>query len=553
MNESILTRFFDRAERQGDRVALRTVKTASGGADVAITWAQWRDSSLQFAAAILQSSAERSESVAILAGNTFAWPIADIGTLMSGKTSVGIYPTSAPVQIEKMLLDSGAGLVVSDDSQQLLSILEMQPRLPNLKAIISLVDDAVPGTIRWTDWLETGKRALAEYAELGVFIESRARGINRTAPAIIIYTSGSTGEPKGAILSHGCIDASAASIQDALGLLESDTTVSFLTFSHAAERIFGHYVRILCGMEAAFVEDHSRLWDVATVYQPTVFGGLPRYYEKLYKRMTENSNDAGSSPLGSRLRIATSGGAVLPLELTESLYQRGVTVLGAYGLTEHLCVAMNRPGDFVFDSVGRAMRGTEMSIAADGEVLVRRSELTFSGYRNLPDETRASFTEDGDWVRTGDLGTVDEHGRLRITGRKKELLALSNGKMVAPLPIEMRLARHPWIGQAVLHAEGRKFVSALIALRPEVVARWAAEKGLPELDGALVSHPLVIAEIQNAVDEVNATLSRAEGIRRFVLIDRELSVAANELTPTLKVRRSTVLEKYSAQLDALYG
>lgn len=553
MSASILNRFFDRAERQGDRVALRTLKTSSTGADVAMTWAQWRDASLQFAAAVLKSSAEKSESVAILAGNTFAWPVTDIGTLASGKTSVGIYPTSAPVQVEKMLLDSGAGLVVTDDSEQLLSVLEMQSRLPDLKEVISLVSDAVPGTIRWSDWLETGKRALADYAELGAFIESRARGIDRAAPAIIIYTSGSTGEPKGAILSHGCIDASAASIQDALGLLESDTSVSFLTFSHAAERIFGHYVRILCGMEAALVEDHSRLWEVAAAYQPTFFGGLPRYYEKLYKRMTANGTGATSNPLGSRLRIATSGGAVLPLELAESLHQRGVTVLGAYGLTEHLCVAMNRPGDFGFDSVGRAMRGTQMRIAADSEVLVRRSELTFSGYRNLPDETRASFTDDGEWLRTGDLGTVDEDGRLRITGRKKELLALSNGKMVAPLPIETRLARHPWIAQAVLHAEGRKFVSALIALRPEMVERWAAAKGLSELDGALVFHPLVIAEIQKAVDDVNATLSRAEGIRRFVLINRELSVAESELTPTHKVKRSTVLEKYSAQLDALYG
>jgi long-chain acyl-CoA synthetase len=300
------------------------------------------------------------------------------------------------------------------------------------------------------------------------------------------------------------------------------------------------------------VEDASHLWQVAAAYGPTLFGGLPRYYEKLLA-LARAEDAPANEILGGRVRLATSGGAALSTEVAEELAKRGITVLGAYGLTEHLCVSFNRPDDPTFDTSGTAMPGTEVRIAADGEILVHRCELTFSGYNNLPEETRAAFTDDGEWLRTGDLGALDASGRLRVTGRKKELLALSNGKMVAPLPIEAKLAAHPLIAHAVLHAEGRQFVSALIALRIDSLEAWARAEGITGTNDELAAHPRVASEIQKAVDQVNTTLSRAESIRRFVTIGRELSVDASELTPTHKVRRSAVLEKYSAQLDALYA
>jgi long-chain acyl-CoA synthetase len=215
-------------------------------------------------------------------------------------------------------------------------------------------------------------------------------------------------------------------------------------------------------------------------------------------------------------------------------------------------VAFNRPDDPTFDTSGPPMPGTTVRIAADGEVLVKRSELTFSGYHNLPEATRAAFTADGEWLHTGDLGAIDERGRVRITGRKKELLALSNGKMVAPIPIEERLVAHPLISHAVIHAEGKQFVTALIALNQESLEAWARKEGIDGSGENLASHPRVTAELQKAVDEVNESLSRAESIRRFVTIGRELSIADSELTPTHKVRRKMVLEKFAAQLEALY-
>ncbi len=546
MKPTIPARFLDRTATHPDRIAMR-----SASADP-VTWGKWKESALDFAAALRLSKASNSRNIAILSANSIVWPVADLGTLLLGKTSVGIYPTSAPVQIEKMLADSEAGAIVVDNDPQLQIILAMKERLSSLAVVIAAFDNAGANAIGWNEWLAIGAAALSVDRRLGAGIEASARAISRDDPAIIIYTSGSTGEPKGAVLSHGCVDASACSIQEALGMRETDTTLSFLPYSHAAERITGMYTRILCGIETFLVEDPARTWDAAASFKPTVFGGMPRYYEKLLALSTAR-NQSANEILGGKVRLATSGGASLSPAVAEGLVGKEITVLGAYGLTEHLCVAFNRPDNPTFDSSGLPMPGTEIRIAGDGEVLIRRNELTFSGYNNQPEATRVAFTEDGEWLHTGDLGAVDSRGMLRITGRKKDLLALSNGKMVAPLPIEAMLAAHPLIAHAVLHAEGRQFVSALIALRAEALEEWAQSEGLIGSSDDLAAHPKVVGEIQKAVDKVNATLSRAESIRRFVTIGRELSVAASELTPTHKVRRNAVLEKYSAQLDALYS
>jgi long-chain acyl-CoA synthetase len=239
--------------------------------------------------------------------------------------------------------------------------------------------------------------------------------------------------------------------------------------------------------------------------------------------------------------------------VAELLDAAGLTVLGAYGQTEHLCVAFHRPERYDFDTVGVPMPGTELRIADDGEVLVRRGALTFAGYFGREGETRAAFTEDGEWLRTGDLGALDARGFLRITGRKKELIALSTGKKVAPLPIEARLAEDPLVAHAVLYGEGRKFVSALVCLRREAAEQWARSRGLALPLDELARHPALQARVQEAIDGVNAALSRSEQVRRFVVLDRELSVADEELTPTHKVRRALVTAKYGDRLDALYA
>lgn len=257
--------------------------------------------------------------------------------------------------------------------------------------------------------------------------------------------------------------------------------------------------------------------------------------------------------VGGRVRIATSGGAKLPESVGEYLDALGLTVLGAYGLTEHLCATMHRPDRYNFDSVGIAMPGTTVRIAEDGEVLLKRTALTFSGYHGRPAESREAFDGSGEWLHTGDLGARDPDGFLRITGRRKELIALSTGKKVAPLRIKARLMSKPWISQAVLLGEGRKYITALITLRRQVIESWAREHGLTADYRALLHDPAVSAHVQSMIDTVNAEFSGPEQIRGFHLLDHEFTLEAGELTPTHKVLRPLIAERYQREIEALYA
>ncbi|MBX6365622.1 MAG: long-chain fatty acid--CoA ligase [Gemmatimonadetes bacterium] len=593
MADTLLGVFLDRAARRPERVALRTLRAGGAEADDEITWRAWADSALRVAAGLAAAGHAPGDAVGILAGNRPIWPIADVGALAGGYVTVGLYPTAAPAQVRQVLADAEARVVVVDTPEQLAKVLAVRDELPALRTVVSAAPVEAPGVVALSE-------LLAQASEGGVAAaEARARAARPDDVAILIYTSGSTGEPKGARITHRCLAASAASIRDALGLVEADTSLSFLPYCHASERIFGLYTRILVGMEAGLVADHTRIWEASRAYGPTLFGGLPRFYEKAYEalrsaraelagaeaarwdrvlelgRAISRSRRAGEpvppaaaaewrelgepvfarvrALFGGRLRLATSGGATLPAEVAEYLDALGVTVLGAYGLTEHLCAAMNRADRYTFDSVGPAMPGTELRIGDDGEVQIRRGPLTFDGYQRRPAESAEAFTPDGAWLRTGDLGTLDERGFLRITGRRKELIALSTGKKVAPLPIEARLEASPWIARAVVCGEGRKFLSALLTLRRPVVEAWGRKHAPGVAFPALLRHPGVVAHVQAAVDAVNRDLSSTESVRRFALLEHELTVEAGELTPTMKVRRAVIAARYHDLLEEIYG
>jgi long-chain acyl-CoA synthetase len=597
-NETVLAAFLSRARSTPDRIAIEDLTAGGAPEDVSLTWAQWRDASRAFAAALVADGVQPGDCVAILAGNAMVWPIADIGILMAGGVSVGIYPSSAPGQVRELLADCAAVAIVADTVEQLGKVRSVASDLPRLRRVVCADPAPFVGAHRWREYLTTGAIAIAESADVVAEIEARTSRATADDVAVLIYTSGSTGEPKGAEISHRYLAASAASVQDTLALTDADTSLSFLPYSHAGERVFGLYSRIVCGMRTGHVPNHNRLWDAARNFEPTVFGGLPRFFEKIYESLIvhERALDddartawqravelgrerfryrrAGlpvpdplettwrdiSKPcaeqiaevLGGNLRLATSGGATLPVEVADYLDAIGLTVLGAYGQTEHLCIAFHRPDSYDTETVGRPMPGTELRIDSDGEVLVRRGPLTFSGYHGKPDASRDAFTDDGEWLRTGDLGELTPAGRLRLTGRKKELIALSSGKKIAPLPIESRLIEDPWIGHAMLYGEGERFVSALLVPRRRVLEAWRQERGL-ELDyDDLLGHPDVVRRVQQAVDRVNAGLSSPERIKRFVLLERELSVEADELTPTLKIRRAVVADRYRDRLQLLY-
>lgn len=534
---TILQSFAEHVDAHPNEVAFTVYGTGTSR-----TWREWDADARHFAAALVDSGCNPGDAVTILAANNEVWPIADVGALMAGAVSIGVYPTSADVQVHEILSDCNARVVVVDTAEQLDKVRAVRSGLPNLRTVLCLTDGSYDG------WLARGANA---QSRVGSDVQAR---IDDAAPddiAIIVYTSGSTGVPKGARISHCYITASADSIAETLGLTATDSSLSFLPYCHASERVFGHYTRIRLGMSAMLVPNIRDVWEASRTFEPTVFGGLPRIYEKIYEATLQGASIA--SLIGVRVRIATSGGAALPREVAARLNEAGLSVLGAYGLTEHLCAVMHRPGDYSFDSVGSAMPGTTLRIGESGEVLIERSSLTFSGYQNKPAETRAAFTEDGKWLRTGDLGRIDEHGHLHITGREKELIALSGGKKIAPVPIERRLAESPWISQAVLFGENRKYITALLVLRAGKVEAWARERGIAHPYDALLDHPEILQHVQAEVDAANSALSRPEQIKRFALLPFELSPDQGELTPTLKIRRAFVEQKYQQQLDSLYA
>lgn len=560
----LIHQFMARAERTPDALMFAVYPSGAQVPSRLITWGDMRRRVHHLAAYLLRVGVQHGDRVAILAGNRPIWPLADLAVQSVGAIGVGIYPSSTAAQIDTLLADSGARWLLTDNQEQATRLAAIPLQDAVVQTII--VDGApmvtavgAPTVVTLDEAESVGAAALTGDAVTRTALALRLAAITAADIAAIIYTSGSTGAPKGACISHGCGAASAAAIADVLELIDDDRTLSFLPYSHAAERMFGQCTRLLVGMSSALIEDPSDLFVVAAHFEPTVFGALPRIFERLYeaadvaRRDGRDPRDAVTSRIGRRVRIATSGGAMLPVAVAETLDHLGVHILGAYGQTEHLCVAMNRPSAPRFDTVGPPMPGVAVRIAGDGELLVRRNALTFSGYWHRPGETAAAFTDDGQWLRTGDQAVIADDGTLQITGRVKELIALSTGRKIAPTPIEAALVATPYVAQAVCHGEGRKYLTALLSVRRAVLETWAHTHGISEGWPLLLEHAAIRALLQHSVDAVNATLARTDRVQRFAVTADEFTVADGLLTPTLKLVRRAVDLRYAATFDALYS
>ena len=597
--------FAERVASSGDAQALCEFDAATGSLVRTHSWREWREASLNVAAALIAAGGQPGASVAILAGNTVLWPIVELGAIQAGMVTVGGYPTASPVQLRELLVDSEAAVLVVDSPLQLDKARQAIAGWPSPLLVVADVAPALLGDgdhaiheTGWAAFVADGREARLAGPAAEATVHLRAAALHPDDIAMLIYTSGSTGVAKGARISHRCVLESAQSVRDTLGLTSDDSALSFLPYCHAGERLFGLYTRIACGMAATLVSDPARVWEAGVAAEPTLFGGMPRFFEKVYEGLLAARADAPAdvaarwdaalaagrersrlrqqgdavpdaleaqwrvdlsviAPVlarhfGPALRLATSGGATLPVEVAEYLDACGLTVLGAYGQTEHLCAAFNRPGRYRHDTVGLPMPGATIRIASDGEVQLRRSALTFSGYHRRSAETAAAFTDDGAWLHTGDLGTLDAEGFLRITGRTKELIALSNGKKVAPLPLEARLSEAALIAHAVVCGEGHPYLVALIALRWRLVERWQRALGVAGDAEALARHPALREAIAREVARVNDAVSRPEQVRKFAIIPHDLTVEAGEITPTHKVRRAVVATRYAALVDAMY-
>jgi len=560
--------FFERAAREPDRSAYRVLARGQSALGETISWGHWARSARAVARSLIASGVGEGDRILVFADNTPLWPVVDLGALMARVVSVGAYPTSAAAQLAQQLQDCGARWVFVDSPARLALLLSVRDQLPwpvHLVSHDAALDVSAAGVMRWEDFLAAGDVATrapdsgdATTGNVRAELQRRLHAITPDDDALLIYTSGSTGEPKGARIPHRYLRASAESIAGTLSLTSDDSGVAFLPFCHAAERVFGLYVRIHTGMSAVLVEAPEDVFTATRLFEPTVFGGLPRLFEKLALAASRATDHAGAQHaiaelLGRRVRLATSGGATLPEAVALQLHAAGLTVLGAYGQTEHLCVAMNRPTHFRFDAVGSPMPGTTVRIADDGELLVQRGALTFAGYFGKPEDTRDAFTDDGVWLRTGDLAVQDADGMLRLIGRRKELIALSNGKKVAPLPIEAELVSSPLIAHAMCYGEGRHFLTALLQLERDGVEAFAARHGIAAAWPALADHDDVRAALQAHVNDVNSRRSRPEQVRAFTTTTKSWTVDSGALTPTLKLRRQRLTQQYQQELDAMYA
>ncbi|HEX6715974.1 MAG TPA: AMP-dependent synthetase/ligase [Pyrinomonadaceae bacterium] len=489
-----------------------------------ISWQRFEQETYDFATALLSYDLKRGGSVCILMGNVPEWPISDIGTIMAGGVGVGLYPTSSAEQIAYIINHSDAEFVLVDSREQLKKVLSIRDQLPKVRHMIALDAESCNDVTSYRDFIERGQEERSRFASL---LKDRAEGAKPDDIAIMVYTSGTTGQPKGACLSHRYIINSVESLRQTIPIYDTDVSFSYLPFCHVAERISGLYNRLYAGAPAYFVDDLARLGEYMMEVKPTVFASLPRFFEKIHARIVADGSTRVKDYFGGRVRLLTSGGAPLPLEVAEFFAAAGLPILQAYGLTENVCVAFNRPDNYKFGTVGPPMPGCEVRIAADKEILVR-SEMMFSGYYKASEETAKMFA-DG-WLLTGDLGELDEDGFLKIIGRKKELIVTSTGKKVAPALIENMLKEHHLISQAMVYGEGKSYLVALITLN------------------SAASHET----IQAMIDNVNRRVSSTESIKRFAILDRDFEIARDEITPTGKLKRDVITARFRDALDKLY-
>ena len=561
-----------------------------------LTWAEVDERVDRLAAGMIATGLAPGQAVSILGRTCLDWALSDLATLRAGAVSIGIYQTLTGEQAAYILKDSSAQWLFAENLSQLGKVLPFLKETPTVPSVVVWEKPEGHGAgMSLAELEERGREALLRDPEMTLRREAQIRP---DGVALFIYTSGTTGPPKGAMLTHSNVMAQLR-MMDIIGeQTERDIMMFFLPLSHVGERIPGHYNRIYRGVPAAFVEDMNRILDDVREIRPTVFGSVPRIFEKAYTRVLSEVDRA--SPLskkvfrwaeqvgrassrfeqdrkrppgwlrlqravadrlvfrkireifGGRVKYFISSAAPISVEILEFFHAAGMLVLEGYGQTEVSCFCtLNRPGDYRLGSVGKALPGVEIRIAEDGEVLVR-GPIVFKGYHNQPELT-AETVESSGWIHTGDIGRLDTDGFLYITGRKKDIIITSGGKNVTPSNIENLLTNHPLIEQALVHGDRRKYLAALLALNPDNVREWAAQRGLDSNSTEEIQkHPALIEEIQRIVAEVNTKVARFESIRRFALLPRPLEVEKAELTPTLKVRRRVVEEHFRGLLDSLY-
>jgi long-chain acyl-CoA synthetase len=555
MNYSNLPELHRRqAERLGPRTAIRYRRH---GLFRDVSHDQYRADALACAAALIEAGIQPGDRVGMLAENRLEWLIADMGLLAAGAVNV---PSHAPLtarQVHFQLDDAGARWLFVSTHEQLDKVLTVVGELPQLKGMV--VFDRVPNSVlgtrysalqTWDGFLQCGRQVLAKHqAE----VRSRERRLGPDDLATVMYTSGTTGNPKGVMLTHHNLLTNVAMVQASEPASMDDIQLCWLPFSHIYARTMDHYRTLESGCLLVLADSQDTVVRDLAEIQPTHMNSVPRFYEKVLAAVASPDPKEAARRLrgifGPRMKWLCSGGAPLPLPVAEAYRDAGLLLLQGYGLTESSpVISFNRTTRYQLDTVGPPLEGVEVKIAADGEVLSRGPHI-MKGYWNNSTATAESI-RDG-WLHTGDLGSL-ENGFLKITGRKKELMVMSSGKKLVPSYIEGLLIADPCIDQAVVHGEGKNFLTALI------VPHWEnLRKELPKpLAGLAVEelarHPDICSLLQRRIQAALTDVASWEQVKKFVVLPQPFSVAADELTVSLKLRRNVVLTKYREQLEAMY-
>lgn len=521
-----------------------------------LEWNEYRERADHLACGLIGLSVSFGERIAILAENSLEWLVTDQAIWSAGAVSVPLHTSLSAEQVAWQLRHSSASWCVVSSQAQLQKVLEFHEELPELNGLILIEEpfqqeqeEETFKRISWNALLEQGR---AKQKESQPELAAREQQLTPKSLATIIYTSGTTGDPKGVMLSHGNLVSNAINRQAVAKYTADDIKLSWLPYSHAYARTVDCLMSAYVGMTVILARNPKTLREDLKLARPTWMTGVPRFYEKIWRELKGSSSEQRTKQLheifGDRIRCVSCGGAAINPEIVDWFWESGLPLLQGYGLTETSPVMTlntfeaNRTG-----TVGRAIPGVEIKITEDGEVLTRGPQV-MQGYWNNPEAT--SEVLKAGWFHTGDAGELDAEGYLSITGRKKELIVTSQGKNIAPIPLEQLLASDEAIQQAVVEGEGRPFLSAVLV--PDFEYFQKTLGAIPPVEEDFWNESEVLELLTERIDRLMSSVSTPEKIRRFLVLTGPFTVERQELTPSLKVRRTRILQKYAPNLEELY-
>ncbi len=590
--------FRNRVNKYGNRLAIeKKIEGVWHGA----TWNEYYDRACAFGLGLWSLGVRKGNMISILSENRLEWLYADMGSLGIGVCVIPVYPTLVSEEIEYIINNSESKVIVPENKTQLKKILEIVDNCPSIEKIIVMEEkDAAghPKVMSFKDLMELGRRKHAEDPSL---FEKLSREVTAYDLATIVYTSGTTGLPKGAMITHGNIFWVVQSL-DAIRphfASDKDCTVPFLPLSHVFERIAGHFYGMYCGITASYAESIDTLLADFEQKRPTMILAVPRVCEKVYQKIMTQVKEQSpfkqkifswgqevgnriselrekhkripiflqmkykiayaaifkklQDKLGGRVTWMTASGAPTAEEIIRFFNAAGITVIQGYGMTETTAPAtMQSMADYRIGTTGKPIPGQDIKIADDGEILIKGGNV-IKGYWKLPNETRDAFTPDG-YFMSGDIGMFDDDGNLLITDRKKDLIITSGGKNVAPQKIENMFKSDTLFTQFIVIGERKKYLTGLCNINPEEAARLATEENITFNNPAeLLGNKKFLDIVQKHIDERNAHLAKYESIKNIRIVKSDFSQEGGELTPSLKLKRKVVLQKYKDLIDDMYG